>query len=255
MAFNINEILSNINRYGGLTKTSRFSLMITAPPWSQSQSEARLIEMFCDTAALPGLTFATNDVKNLGYGPTFKLPHTPIYSDVDATIMLDQQGVILKFFHNWMQNIININSDGSPSESGYNGAKMWSVQYPSNYVTTISIMLYDDTAQEIVVYGLHEAYPIRIGQPLVDWAAQNGVLRLPVTFTFKTWTANTFAANDQRLSNSISTFNPFARTLSGSLYNTSTYQYMSISDIISNAAISLINNDGTYSKNLLNIFN
>jgi hypothetical protein len=254
MTFSINELSSNINRYGGVARPNKFSVMITPPAWSNSQEEARLIQVFADTAELPGLTFMTNDVRNLGYGPGFKLPHTPIYSDLNTTIMLDASGVILKFFHQWMQNIVNIQSDGDPYSSGYNGAKMYAVQYPSNYVTTISIMVFDQSENTIVVYDLNDAYPLRIGQPGLDWSSTNSILKLPVSFTFRTWTATTFAANDQELYNSISTFNPFARTISGSLYSAFTNSYTDISSLLFGTAISLINNNGTYSDNLLNIF-
>jgi hypothetical protein len=253
--FDINELSSNVNRYGGLARPNRFSLFIATPPWSNSQDESRLIEVFCDSASLPGITFATNEVKNLGYGPTFKLPHTPIYTDIDATIMLDNDGVILGFFQKWVQNVMNVNPDGAPSTSGYNGARMYAVQYPSNYVTNVSIILYDGEANTIVIYTLNEAYPLRIGQPTLDWAANNQVLKLPVTFTYRTWTSTLFAANDQTLEESLATFDPFASTLSGSLFNTTTYSYMSLGQALASTAISLINNDGNYSQNLLNIFN
>jgi hypothetical protein len=80
------------------------------------------------------------------------------------------------------------------------------------------------------------------------------VLRLPVTWTFRTWTATTFAANDQELYNSIATFDPFARAITGSLYSALTNSYIDTKTLIFDTAISLINNNGTYSDNLLNIF-
>lgn len=250
MAFNINEIYSNINRVNGIAKPNLFSVMINPPAWNSSQATPRLIQFMADTAQLPGLTFQTNDVKNMGYGPTFKLPHTPTYTDVDLTVMLDNNGTILKFFHLWMQNIININPDGSPGTSGYNGAKMYAVQYPSNYVTTVTITLYNAESEEIVVYTLNDAYPLRIGQPGLDWSATNTVLRLPVTFTFRTWTANTFHKNGQTLDSTISSFNPFARTLTDeSLYNPTTNMFYTPTDIYTQTGISLINNDG-FSLNL-----
>lgn len=252
MTFSVSEMLSYIDAAGGLAKSNRFSVMVTPPAWATGSTQTpRLIQMFADQAALPGLTFATNDVKNLGYGPIFKLPHTPIYTDIDCSIMLDNNGDILQFFTKWMQNIVNINPDGSPSTSGYNGAKMYSVQYPSNYVTTVSIMLYDAEANTIVTYDLNDAYPLRIGQPVLDWSQQNAVLRLPVTFTYKTWSSTLFNANDQTLSNSIASFDPFAFTLSGSLYDSTTSSYVTLAEVLLNTATSLINNN---TSSLLNIF-
>jgi hypothetical protein len=255
MTFSISDMSSAINSYNGVMRPNRFSVMITPPPWNSDSNECRLIEVFCDQASLPGITFATNDVKNLGYGPTFKLPHTPIYTDVDATVLLDNDAVVLGFFQKWVQNVMNVNPAGSPSTSGYNGARMYAVQYPSNYVTTVSIMLYDGEANTIVQYSLNEAYPLRLGQPTLDWSNNNQVLKLPVTFTFRTWTSTLFAANDQSLEESMATFDPFATTVSGSLYDTSTYSYLSLGQALTNAAVSLINNSGTYSNNLVNIFN
>jgi hypothetical protein len=118
-------------------------------------------------------------------------------------------------------------------------------------VTEINIMLYDAEANVIVTYTLHDAYPFTIGQPVLDWSQKDTILKLPVTFTYKTWTSSLFNANDQTLSNSISTFDPFAYTTSGSFYDSSLGQYLSISDVLANAALALINNT---TSNLLNIF-
>ena len=194
--FDISEFSAQVNAVGGIAKSSKFSMFISAPPWTQSTSEVRLMQFMGDSSQLPGLTFATNDVKNLGYGPTFKLPHTPIYSDIDATFLCDQNGYVVEFFHKWMQNIININSNGNPEYS---------------------------------------------------------ILRLPVTFTYKTWTCSTFNSNDQNLYNSVSSFNPFAYTESGSLYDVNTYQYLTFGDILSDTINSLANGIN-YGKSIVNLF-
>ena len=250
MAFDISEIYSHINRMNGVAKPSLFSVMINPPPFNADQNAPRLIQFMADTASLPGLRFETNYVKNLGYGPTFKLPHTPSYDDMNVTIMLDNNGIILEFFHRWMQNIININPEGAPSTSGYNGAKMYAVQYPSHYITTITVTLYNSQSDSIVVYTLNEAYPMAIGSPGLDWSATNNTLRLPVTFTYRNWTATTFHNNGQTLDNTISSFNPFARTLTdASLYNPTNQLYYTPGDIFNQTGISLINNDG-FSLNL-----
>lgn len=251
--FNINELTANINAAGGLAKASRFSILIANPKWNKTTDQVRLIQYMGDSSDMPGLTFATNDVKNLGYGPTFKLPHTPIYDDINTTIMCDQNGIVIEFFHKWMQNIININSNGTPETSGYNNARMFAVQYPSNYVTTISIITYNDVEEELIIYTLNDAYPLRIGQPQLSWGEQNSIIRLPVTFTFKTWTSNMMNPNDQILTNSVSSFNPFATTISGSLFNTSTYQYMTFGDVLSNTVTSLVNGIN-YASNLVTLF-
>lgn len=245
MTFNINEMMATVSRAGGVAKTNLFSVMINPPAWNSSQAVPRLIQFMADNAQLPGLTFATNDVKNLGYGPTFKLPHTPLYTDVDMTIMLDNNGEILQFFHQWMQNIINMNPEGN-SSSGYNGAKTYAVQYPSNYITTISITVYNPASEEIISYTLNEAYPLRIGQPGLDWGATNAILRLPVTFTFRTWTATTMKRNSSTLRDDLQSFNPYARTLNDEkIFNSTVGAYESVEDIFRNNAISLINNNTT----------
>ena len=245
MAFNIKDIYSHINGAGGIASSNKFSVMISPPKWSSDQKTPRLMEFLIDNASMPGLGFATNDVNNNGYGTGYKLPHTPIFSDVDMTVMCDQKGDVLKFFHLWMQNIININIQGNPGSSAYNGARLYCVQYPSHYHTTVTITLYNNASDEIIIYTLHEAYPLRLGQPGLDWNTTNSILRLPVTFTFTTWSANTFAANSQSLRNNIGSFNPFARTVSGSVYNPQSKKSQSVSDIYLQNSLSLINNNNT----------
>lgn len=197
MAFNVNDILSTINSVGGLTKASKFLVRITPPSTLKGD---RVFEFLCESAVLPGISYQTDEIRMAGYGNVNKVPYAPIFQDVPLSFFCDSDGRVLKFFHLWMQSIFNWNENTNPSGEAA-GLPMNALAYPKDYFGTVEIIHYDDTGElagrtsaktketGIIKYTLNEAYPISIGDVQMAWGADDTLVRLPITFTYKYWNA------------------------------------------------------------------
>lgn len=189
-------MLATINAVGGLTKASKFLVRIT-PPSSLRNNINEDFTFLCDSAQLPGISWQTDDIKMAGYGNVEKRPYATMFQDVPLTFFNDSDGKVLKFFHLWMQSIYNFNDKTNPNASA-RGLAPNSFQYPKSntdgsggYYGTVEIMHYDDNSDTIITYELDEAYPIAIGDVQVDWNQENNLLKIPVTFTYTYWSAET----------------------------------------------------------------
>ena len=195
MPFSINEALATINAVGGLTKASKFFVRVFPPASLGNNSSINDFSFLCEVAQLPGVGFATDEIRMSGYGLVEKRAYAPIFQDVSLVFFNDSQGRILKFFHSWMQSIYNFNSKSGPQAKAF-GLTLDTLAYPSEYYGSVDIMHYNDAgtgenAEAIVTYTLDEAYPIAIGDIGVDWNLTDTLVRVPVTFAYRSWMATT----------------------------------------------------------------
>lgn len=211
MAFNINDISSTVNSVGGLTKASKFLVRITPP--SRIKGD-RVFEFLCESASLPGFALQTEEIRMTGFGNVNKVPYAPIFQDVPLSFYCDADGKVLKFFHTWLQSIFNWNENTNPSGSSAGGLRANTLAYPKDYFGTVEIIHYDDTGnktvrrtsgipsrqasapppsqeQGIIKYTLNEAYPISVGDVQVGWGMDDTLVKIPVTFSYKYWNAQT----------------------------------------------------------------
>lgn len=200
MAFNVDDMLANINGAGGLTKASKFLVRITPPPRIQGD---RVFEFLCEGATLPGFSLQSEDVRMAGYGNVQKRPYAPIFQDVPLSFFCDSDGKVLRFFHRWQQSIFNWNEGTPPTGETASQLSRNDVGYPKEYFGTVEIIHYDDTgspsgrsssqSQEngIIKYTLNQAYPISVGDVQMNWGMDDTLVRVPVTIAFTYWNAQT----------------------------------------------------------------
>ena len=193
MAFSIREMISTISSNGGLSKASKFMVTITAPPVLQNSGINKPdFVFFCETASLPGISFATDDIRIFGYGAVEKRPIGANFTDMPLTFFNDNDGRVLSFFHKWIQAVYNYDNKSNPNGTTQ-GLVMNSYAYPSEYYGTIVIDHFDEVGgvlkpptninvsgdvQEvdsetgnyrIVSYTLNEAFPISIQDVNMSW--------------------------------------------------------------------------------------
>ena len=189
MAFSVNEMLSTINANGGLAKSSKFLVRITGGPFAISDSVD--LQFFCDSAQLPGIGYQTDEIRMAGYGNIEKRPYGTIIQDVQLSFYCDTDGRVLRFFHNWSQKIFNFNQSMNPNGASSSGLPMNSFAYPQDYFGIVEIIVYDEKSNEFLTYQLNEAYPVTIGDTQVSWDQSDMLLKLPITFAYTYWNADT----------------------------------------------------------------
>lgn len=170
------DISSFVGRFrNGLSRTNRFKVLITAPPFSGGNTEDfRIISLNCESAELPGRDLTTTDARI--YGPTFKMPYMTNYNDVSFTFLCGASLMEKRIFDEWISYINPVDS--------------FNFQYRDSYVTTVSI--HQLTDNEITTYScqLIEAYPIQVNAMPVSWGDEN-FHRVTVTMTYRYWISGT----------------------------------------------------------------
>ena len=181
-------MMGTINANGGLTKASKFLVTITAPVQGTLLSD---IPFFCEAAHLPGIAFQTDEIRMAGYGNIEKRPYATIFQDVQLTFLNDSDGKVLNFLHSWVQAVYNFNDNMSPYAVTAKGLPNNTFAYPMDYFGTVEITHYDDVENTVITYSLKEAYPINIGEVSVDWNSSDTLMKIPATFSYTYWVAET----------------------------------------------------------------
>jgi hypothetical protein len=59
----------------------------------------------------------------------------------------------------------------------------------------VQVITYDNTGEQIKVYTLEQAYPLTVGSVDVNWNNIDGLVSIPITFQYHSWTVDSFGLN------------------------------------------------------------
>lgn len=190
MAFNIYDMLGALDDSGGFTKASKFLVEIYPPQSLNSLGSNPNVFFLCDSANLPGISLSTDDVQVTGYGISEKRPRSAEFGPVNLSFFCDSNTKVFSFFHRWLQSIYNFNLDTAPSGTA-GGLPMNTFAYPKEYYGVVNISHFDDTGEQIIQYTLNDAFPTAVGDIPLDWGLTDQLIKIPVSFVYKYWTAQT----------------------------------------------------------------
>jgi hypothetical protein len=192
MSFNVRSFLSKVNEAGGLVQNNKFTLTITPPPIFKSTSNynadvkakledgAKNLVYFCSSASIPGVNLNTHEIRRYGYGPMEKRPYSVSFSDATFNIYFDSKRKNYDFFQTWISTIMDYDVGNSTNSK-------FLLEYKSEYKSTIELKIYDNKGSTVGHYRMDEAFPISIGDIPLNWGDTNSIIKIPVTFTFFTW--------------------------------------------------------------------
>lgn len=176
MAGNINDFKASFKK--DIARTNRFDVSIPVPlTMIPYVSSAKSLNYRCESANLPGRTFATTEQRT--YGPVEKFPYLNTYTDIDMTFIVDDDMSQKVFFDAWLNYINPL----------YN----YNYRYKSDYSTVITVNQYDVQGNLSYSVNLYDAYPISMNQMDLDWAGE-GYHKLSVTFAYTYWQNNSIQA-------------------------------------------------------------
>jgi len=196
----IQRFHSALGRLNGVSSPARFRVRVFAD-WARSDAEdsafGREFEFWCVSCQMPGMTFLTADVDNMGYGPRKDFPTVPVYEPVSMQCIVDGTQAVTTFFTRWCQNAVNINFEPHGALAGRSrGAYPFQVRYEKEYVAErVSIQAYDEEGFVTREVDLHQAFPKHMGALEYNWATTDSLLILPVTLMYYTWTSTDMYGN------------------------------------------------------------
>ena len=192
MSASIETILSHLNQYQDLQRQSRFKVFFP----EASLLENELLSLRCEAIDIPGRTLDTFSHRT--YGPVVEYPKQSYFGDITLTFICssnfsgkqgrfyqENTGLLEKrFFENWMQyiNTYPTNSGSFNADYAYHNFK-----YKDEYAQTIDIICYDTSDKISFKMSLLRAFPTRINPVSMTWTSED-VARLPVTFSYETFT-------------------------------------------------------------------
>lgn len=184
MTFNINEFKSTMNKYGGPARKNLFVMEIASVPAFNDGVSLRDVRFFCQTVQAPGLNFNVTDYYPNTFGVRQSIPTQMTLTPFNAVFMLDSDHMVLRFFHQWMQNVINYDF----SKGGYVGwgdQLPYEVGYVSDISTRITIKNYSTDSQDSYYeYTLENAYPTEISAETLSWSDNDSYATATVNFTY-----------------------------------------------------------------------
>lgn len=204
MPFKPSELSAEI-KARGILKTNKFDIVITTPrgltTFPSMSESGRLLTLYGESAAVPGVASLTHDVRRFGYGPTEKKPVHPMFTDWVVTFRVDGSGRIQDFFRQWMRLITNfemVGPDGNGTIGTRNGPMtgqyVWELAYKNDFATEAVVTAYSDNGAKSISVNIHECWPIYVGDLQFDWSRNNEYARLPVTFTYSSWSSGRIQA-------------------------------------------------------------
>jgi hypothetical protein len=161
---------------GQFAKNCRFVVRIQAPP-AVGDTPADL-HLMCESVEFPGRGFNVTEARY--YGPNQAFPNNTMYNTSNMSFICRSNSPERFFFDEWMEFI-------SPTTT-------FNFSYPQEYWSTIQIYQLAEygvattSRAPKATYGwtLHKAWPTLVAPQQVAWA-DNDILRLQVTFSYKYW--------------------------------------------------------------------
>lgn len=175
MAKSLNEFISATKQ--GLANTSHFAVLIKKPKIINaakfSSKDIEKILLFCETASLPSLTFASSPTRT--FGEPREIPYERMFDNVSMTFLVDKNMKVKMFFDDWIAGIQN---PYTRQFSFYN-----------DYTTDLEVEMYDKENNIKYKATMYEAWPKNIAAIEVSNNAKD-VMRITVNFQFRYWTTH-----------------------------------------------------------------
>ena len=135
-------------------------------------SKQRLYQMSCFQAQIPGHNIATTD-KDIGFR---SIAYQKIFSDVILGFYVDSDLSQLKFWQEWIDQIVNKNTN----QHAYYDT------YAKN--NTIKITQENRKGHPVATWTLHDAYPKQIDPIQLDYGTNDAVMTCNSTITYRHFT-------------------------------------------------------------------
>lgn len=182
---------SVINNLGAPAKNCRFAIQILPSGGNPNghfitqmgyTTLLRDMVYLCEAIEFPGRGFEF--IESRYYGPSQFLPYNSKYNnEFSVSIITRQEGYERQLFDDWLEVINPTNLfDFNYADSYYSTIKVFQfAEYPGNN----SARPYN-AGDATYLWELQQAWPFQVNPQSITWA-DNDVLRLNITFTYRYW--------------------------------------------------------------------
>jgi hypothetical protein len=188
MAFNIQNFSSKVSSLG-VAKNNLFVVTLTTPRRLNNLSQATIstenLSFLCHSAVLPGIDLGVRTVRPDNLGTAQRRPNGVVdYNVIPLSFYVDEDFKVMKFFHKWMQGIVNYDASRGKFNSD-NDRLPFEVSYKDDYVSTIMIDVYSGNSfEKKYSYKLNNAFPVSMNDVSLDWGNGAEVMKLGIGFSY-----------------------------------------------------------------------
>jgi hypothetical protein len=150
---------------------------------SQRGVDSRFINesvgLLCNSASLPGSSFATADIVGNFTGVAEKMAHTRTFIQLDLEFYVDHSYKTLKFLEHWME-FISSGSREQPYKEGY----YFRMRYPEQYKCNATrIIKFDRDYNQYIEYTFYGLFPLTLNSTSVSYES-SGILKASASFNY-----------------------------------------------------------------------
>lgn len=167
----IHEFISAV-KTRGLAKSNRFRLTMPV------DGDAKLLQLYCESCTLPGLTIATDQDRI--WGESRDLPYGRIFSPLNITFHVDAKLDVKKIFEDWQNKIVD--------------PKTRTLGYYNAYVRQIQVEVLNMKDEAVATYTFYEAYPKIVNDISLDNNSKE-FMKLGVQIMYRYYTSSIAAAS------------------------------------------------------------
>lgn len=191
--FAVSKLTSKLGELNGLQKTSLYLVEMSVPECLSGEygaSDMETMTFLCNSAVLPGRTFAPIEYKPHGYGFRANRAGEPRVNDFTCTFFLDGKNFTLKYFNQYLNSMAymdyskNVDSTSPGTIPNAPGLSL----YRSEYVCDITVSTLDVVSNRVLQYELRECFPLQLSDVQMEWAAQDSFESVAVAWTYKYYT-------------------------------------------------------------------
>jgi hypothetical protein len=175
MAFNINDIRSQLTGGGARSNLYQIELAMPATAGPASAAASQKLTFTCRATQLPGATVSQVPISY--FGREIKLAGNRTFEDWSVTVFNDEDFLVFDALNGWM-NTINTH-EGNIRTAGAS---------PISYQTTADVVQYGKQGDEIKRIKLVNLWPTNIAAMDLSWDAADAIQDFTVTWAFDYWT-------------------------------------------------------------------
>ena len=154
----------------GLMRNNRFSVFFNIPASVTSIKDLRKVMLYCDSVSLPSVSLETTQART--FGEFREMPYNRLFDNITLSFYVDNSMQVKLLFDSW------INAVQDPVTRNFN--------YYNNYVTDMTIDVFDVADKSRYQVTLYQAYPKTISAVQMDYANKD-VMKLQVSMNYKYW--------------------------------------------------------------------
>ena len=191
----LNDILAGFRSDDGYAQPNKYEVLIFPPAklgggqnqnifgGMERQSDLRKISLRAQNVTLPGRNLSTTQESNI-YGPDREIVEGVTYADDISMSFQASSGLDERlFFENWQRQAFN--------------EKTWNIGYYNDYIGHVEMYVLDKQEQRRYGIKLWEVFPKTIGASELSYDANDQIMLLPISFTFRYWTSLDQSQNPQ----------------------------------------------------------